>query len=84
MRGRVEGRKDVAGKERQAEREVGAGEDGEGLDEDVGDGLVAGEVRVELVAVGAPSVAATQDGDTKLMRADGVQIELIIMLQWAE
>jgi hypothetical protein len=37
--------------ERKAEREVGAGEDGEGLDENVGDGLVAGEVWVELVAV---------------------------------
>lgn len=36
--------------EREAEGEVGAGEDGEGLDEDVGDGLVAGEVGVELVA----------------------------------
>lgn len=36
--------------ERQAEREVGAGEDGQGLDEDVGDGLVAGQMGVELVA----------------------------------
>lgn len=40
----------MAREEGEAEREVGAGEDGEGLDEDVGDGLVAGEVRVELVA----------------------------------
>jgi hypothetical protein len=37
--------------EREAKGEVGAGEDGEGLDKDVGDGLVAGEVWVELVAV---------------------------------
>jgi hypothetical protein len=36
--------------EGEAEGEVGAGENGEGLDEDVGDGLVAGEVWVELVA----------------------------------
>lgn len=50
MCGRVEGCKDVAGQERQAKGEVGAGEDGKGLDEDVGDGLVAGEVRVKLVA----------------------------------
>jgi hypothetical protein len=41
----------VGGQEREAEGEVGAREDGERLDEDVGDRLVAGEVRVELVAV---------------------------------
>jgi hypothetical protein len=40
----------VAGEEREAERKVWAGEDGKGLDEDVGDGLIAGEVRVELVS----------------------------------
>jgi hypothetical protein len=40
----------VAGEEREAERKVRAGEDGEGLDEDVGDGLIAREVRVELVS----------------------------------
>lgn len=34
----------------EAEGEVWAGEDGQGLDEDVGDGLVAGEMGVELVA----------------------------------
>lgn len=34
----------------QAEGEVGGGEDGEGFDEDVGDGFVAGEVGVELVS----------------------------------
>lgn len=33
---------DVCGEEVEAEREVGGGEDGEGLDEGVGDGLVAG------------------------------------------
>lgn len=36
----------------EAEGEVRGGEDGEGFDEDVGDGFVAREVRVELVAVG--------------------------------
>ena len=48
--------------ERQAEGEVGAREDGEGLDEDVGDGLVAGEVGVELVA--AVSWSVLSNGDT--------------------
>ena len=43
---------DVRGEEVQAEGEVGGGEDGEGFDEDVGYGLVAGEVWVELVSVG--------------------------------
>lgn len=42
---------DICGKEREAEGEVGVGEDGEGLDEDVGDGLVSVEVWVELVSV---------------------------------
>jgi len=36
--------------EGEAQGEVGAGEDGESLDEDVGDGLVTGKVWVELVA----------------------------------
>lgn len=36
----------------EAEGEIGRGEDGEGFDEDVGCCLVAGEVRVELVAGG--------------------------------
>jgi hypothetical protein len=49
--GGVEGRKEMAGEEREAERKVWAGEDGEGLDEDVCDSLIAGEVRVELVTV---------------------------------
>jgi hypothetical protein len=40
----------MAGEEREAEGKVGTGEDGEGLDEDVGDGLILGEVWVELVA----------------------------------
>lgn len=39
----------MAREQGKAEREVGGGEDGEGFDEDVGDGLIAGEVRVELV-----------------------------------
>lgn len=43
---------DVGREEVEAEGEVRGGEDGEGFDEDVGDGFVAGEVRVELVAVG--------------------------------
>lgn len=43
------GHKCVRGEEREAKAEVGRGEDCEGLNEDVGDGLVAGEVRVELV-----------------------------------
>ena len=41
----------MAGEESEAQGEVGGGEDGEGLDEDVGDGLVTGEVGVELVAM---------------------------------
>lgn len=43
---------DVGGEEVEAEGEVWGREDGEGFDEDVGDGFVAGEVRVELVSVG--------------------------------
>ena len=35
----------------QAEGEVGGGEHGQGFDQDVGDGFVAREVRVELVSV---------------------------------
>lgn len=42
----------MRGEEVQAEGEVRGGEDGEGFDEDVGDGLVAREVRVELVSGG--------------------------------
>jgi hypothetical protein len=41
----------VAGEEREAERKVRARKDSQGLDEDVCDGLIAGEVRVELVSV---------------------------------
>jgi hypothetical protein len=40
----------VWGEEGDAQAEVGTGEDGEGFDEDVGDGLVAAEVGVELVS----------------------------------
>ena len=49
------------GQEGEAEGEVGAREDGEGLDEDVCDGLVAGEVGVELVAVALWSVMANKE-----------------------
>lgn len=35
----------------ETEAEVGGWEDGEGFDEDVGGGFVAGEVGVELVAI---------------------------------
>lgn len=34
----------------ESQREVGGREDGQALDEDVGDGLIFGEVRVELVS----------------------------------
>lgn len=51
-RGARERGQDVRGQQGQAEGEVGRGEDGERLDQDVGDSLVAREVRVELVAVG--------------------------------
>lgn len=40
------------GEKVEAETEVGGREDGEGFDENVGGGFVAGEVWVELVAVG--------------------------------
>lgn len=49
------------GQERETKGEVGAGEDGESLDEDVCDGLVAGEVGVELVAVVLWSVIANKE-----------------------
>lgn len=45
------GGEDVRREEVQAEGEVGGGEYGEGFDEYVCDGLVAREVRVELVSV---------------------------------
>jgi len=48
--GRGVGGEDVRGQESQAQAEVGRGEDGERLDQDVGDGLFAAEVGVELVA----------------------------------
>jgi len=40
----------VGREEGEAKAEVGRGEDGEGFDEYVCDGFVAGEVRVELIA----------------------------------
>lgn len=52
-------------KEREAEGEVRAGKDGESLDEDVGDSLVAGEVGVELVAV-AEVLAVEIDNTTSI------------------
>ena len=47
--------------EGKGEREVRAGEDSKGLDEDVGDGLVAGKVGVELVAVALRSAMASEE-----------------------
>lgn len=67
-RGRRNGLQDVRRKEVQAEREVGGGEDGEGFDEDVGDGFVAGEVGVELVA---GTVCQYEVGLAKLARVGG-------------
>jgi hypothetical protein len=78
MCGRVEWCEDVAREEREAEREVGAWEDGEGLYEYVGDSLIAGEVRVELVAATPLSVEAAQDAGFNRTRVDSFQIELII------
>jgi hypothetical protein len=75
----------VAGKEREAEGEVGAGEDGEGLDEDVGDGLITRQVRVELVSEMPSSAKGLVSVTCIAAAADGFfQIELIIILQWAE
>jgi hypothetical protein len=47
----LRGHNSVRGQKGEAQAEVGRGEDCEGFDEDVGDGLVAGEVGVELVSV---------------------------------
>lgn len=44
----------------QGEGEVGGGEDGERLDEDVGDGFVFGEVGVELISAQTDSVSILQ------------------------
>lgn len=68
-RGR-EGRQRVHGQQREAEGEVRAGEDGEGLDEDVGDGLVAREVRVELVAMQRAGSATVLE-DVRVIWWDG-------------
>jgi len=48
----------VRRKQRKAKREVGAGEDGQGLDEDVGDGLILGQMGVELVSAAPWSAMA--------------------------
>ena len=45
----------------ETEGEVGTGEDGESLDEDVCDSLVTGEVGVELVAKALRSVMANKE-----------------------
>lgn len=42
----------------EAEAEVGAGEDGESLDEDVGDGLLFRKLGVELVAVAGRAIVS--------------------------
>jgi len=67
----------VDGQQRQAKGEVGAGEDGEGLDENVGDGLVACEVRVELVAAVVRSVVVDKESHAQQRAGCCVQIELI-------
>jgi hypothetical protein len=72
----------VAGKERETEREVGAREDGERLDEDVGDSLIAGKMRVKLVSTVPLSVRSPQIVQCEKVAVDDVQIELIIQLQW--
>lgn len=43
----------------ESEGEVGGWEDGEALDEDIGDGLVFGKVRVELVSAAQDSKLAS-------------------------
>lgn len=50
-------REDVGWEEGEAEAEVGRREDGQGFGKDVGRSLVAGEVGIELVAVGLTSVS---------------------------
>lgn len=52
----------------QAEGEVRRGEDGEGFDEDVGDGFVAREVRVELVSVAGEAVWSVSEGCRELKK----------------
>lgn len=66
------------GEERQTQGEVGAGEDGEGLDEDVGNGLVTGEVGVELVAAASWLVRCNDGTGGTIAEAESCQIELII------
>lgn len=67
------------GEERETQGEVGARKDGESLDEDVGDGLVTGEVWVELVAAVPWLVRCKADsGGTIAMARESCQIELII------
>lgn len=68
--------------ESEAETEVGRREDGERLDQDVGDGLIATKVGVELVAVCSEKSALGLSKDKSVCAfAEKVvedQIELII------
>jgi hypothetical protein len=68
----------VWGEEREAQGEVGAGEDGESLDEDIGDGLVTGQVWVELVAAVSWSVRCNDTWGAVMVSGESCQIELII------
>lgn len=43
----------------QCQREIGGREDGQALDEDVGDGLVLCEMRIELISAGAQGPVST-------------------------
>lgn len=81
---RVGGRvrcEDVGREQGEAQAEVGRGEDGQRLDQDVGDGLIASEVGVELVAVYVVSLLLQSTARLQIRRAEGYiehQIELII------
>jgi hypothetical protein len=75
---RVEGCEDVAREQGEAEREVRAGEDGEGLDKNVGDGLIAREMRVELVSAECVLAQARNSVADRAVVVCGVQIELIM------
>ena len=68
----------MAGQQGEAEGEVRAREDGKGLNKDVGDGLVAGEMRVKLVAECAVLAKARSGVADKAVVVCDIQIELII------
>lgn len=57
----------------EGEREIRGGEEEESLDENVGDGFLLGEVRVELVAGGVSGVCC---GGVKRENAEKVKIRL--------